>query len=174
MKMMATVGKLIANSTCRRTIHHWIEDGVKAVTKFAYKLPFDWHFCYCHTIDDHNNLPHSLPSIEESLITWCWECHVFLILATIKVNAFLCICYAKGMETFPSLVNFCRHLGWQMVLHPHLMELNTMTSSMCLWMVEMILLFHQGMLLSTKTVAGHALQNRGTSSACAQMDAAIG
>lgn len=38
-------------------------------------------------------------------------------------SSFLCIHHAKGKANFSTLVNFLRHLGWQMVLNPHLMEL---------------------------------------------------
>ena len=38
------------------------------VKKFNYKLPFDWYFCYRYAVDDHNNLRHTLPSIEDTLV----------------------------------------------------------------------------------------------------------
>ena len=62
--------------------------------KFKYKLPFDWHFCYRHTVDDHNNLRHSLPLIEDTWMTDQWECRVFAFILTIsEVNAFLILRY---------------------------------------------------------------------------------
>lgn len=125
MKMMVTGCNFIVNSTGRRTIYCWIEDGVETMKEFAYILPFDWHFRYHHAIDDHNNLCCSLPSIKESWITQHWECPVLsFILTIIKVNAFLCICHAKGKENFPSWVNFHRQLGWEMVLNPHLIQID--------------------------------------------------
>ena len=82
--------------------------------------PFDWHFWYRHTVDDHNNLRHQLPSIEDSWLTHRWETHVFsFILAITKVNAFQCLWYfnfSKGeLPGCPTLLTFCRRLAWHMI-----------------------------------------------------------
>ena len=65
------------------------ENGENVVKKFKYKLPFDWHFRYRHAVDDHNNLRHSLPSIEDTWVTYRWEFQVFYFISAIsEVNAF--------------------------------------------------------------------------------------
>ena len=61
LKMMVMGGKLVADDLCRATIHTWMEGRVEIVKEFVYALPFDCHFWYCHAVDGHNNLHHSLP-----------------------------------------------------------------------------------------------------------------
>ena len=56
MKMMATGGSLIVDDSCRSTSRCWIEGGDQARKEFTYTPPFDNHFQYRHTVDDHNNL----------------------------------------------------------------------------------------------------------------------
>jgi hypothetical protein len=90
MRMMATGGLLDANGSCRMASRRWNNGGVEVQRTFQYKCPFDWHFWCRHAVDDHNNLRHALPSIEDS---W-WETRVFsFILAITEVNAFLCLRY---------------------------------------------------------------------------------
>ena len=52
----------------------WKENGEDEVKNFKYKLPFGWHFCYRHAVDDHNNLRHAIPSIEDTRVTHMWQC----------------------------------------------------------------------------------------------------
>jgi len=42
----------------------FVEDGVEVLRTFQFPLPYDWHYKYRHAVDNHNNLRHSLPSIE--------------------------------------------------------------------------------------------------------------
>ena len=65
MRMMATGGALMSDASCRKTTRR--VDGT--IAKFAYTLPFNWHFRYCHEVDDHNNLRHAVPSLEETWLT---------------------------------------------------------------------------------------------------------
>ena len=69
MRMMATGGALLADESCRSTTRKWVEDGVETFAEFVYKRPFDWHFRFRHAVDDHNNLRHALPSIEDTWLT---------------------------------------------------------------------------------------------------------
>ena len=90
------------------------------VKKFKYKLPFDCHFRYCHAVDDHNNLSHALPSIEDTWVVYRLECQVFaLFLAISEVNAFLIlryfVCCGLRWEGRPTLLDFCRKLAWQLI-----------------------------------------------------------
>ena len=58
---MATGGRLLVEDACKETVIIWKENQEDAVKKFKYKLPFDFYFCSCHVVDDHNNLRHALP-----------------------------------------------------------------------------------------------------------------
>ena len=69
MKMMATGGPLIVNQSCEEQKCWFKEDGVDMTRIFQFPLPYDWHYKYRHTIDDHNNLHHSLPLVEGTIIT---------------------------------------------------------------------------------------------------------
>ena len=97
-----------------------MEGGIEVVHRFRYACPFDWHFRYRHTVDDHNNLHHCLPSVEDSWTTQRWEVRVFsFVLAISEVNAFLALRYftfAKGtIAGCPTLIVFRRRLAWQLI-----------------------------------------------------------
>ena len=52
-----------------------------------------------------------------------WELRVFaFVLGICEENAFLAIKYALGNDDMPTLLNFCRKLGWQLILNPDLAE----------------------------------------------------
>ena len=81
--------------------------------KIKYNLPFDWHFCSHHAVEDHNNLRNALPSIEDTWATDRWECRLFaFILAISELNAFLIIHYfvycELHWEGMPALLEFRR------------------------------------------------------------------
>ena len=83
---------------------------IEVVCQFRYACPFNWHFRYQHAVDDHNNLCHGLPSVEDSWTTQQWEIQVFLfVLAISEVNAFLALRYftfAKGtIPGCPTLID---------------------------------------------------------------------
>jgi hypothetical protein len=120
MRMMATGEPMSALESCKETVRKWMENGVEVVRRFRYACPFDWHFRYRHAVDDHNNLRHGLPSIEDSWTTHRWEVRVFtFILAITEVNAFLALRYftfANGsIPGCPSLLVFRRRLAWQLI-----------------------------------------------------------
>ena len=121
MRMMATGGPLAALDSCKMAKRRWRgEGGVDCSRTFQYTCPFDWHFRYRHAVDDHNNLRHALPSIEDSWVSQRWETRVFsFILAITEVNAFLCLRYftfGKGaIEGCPTLLRFRRRLAWEMI-----------------------------------------------------------
>ena len=90
------------------------------VKKFKYKLPFYWRFRYCHAVDDHNNLRHALPSIEDTWMTDRWECRVFAFILDIsEVNAFLILRYffycGLHQEGMPGILEFRRKLAWKII-----------------------------------------------------------
>ncbi len=83
--------------------------------KFKYTCPYEWHFSYLHVVDDHDNLRHATPAVEESWVTQRWECRVFsFILAISEINSFLALRYFEygnnTIEGCPLLIVFC-HLS---------------------------------------------------------------
>jgi hypothetical protein len=69
VKMMATGGSLMMDDSCHTASCRWIK-GVQKTQEFT---SFDNHFHYCHTVNDHNNLQHSLPSWEDAWVTQGWD-----------------------------------------------------------------------------------------------------
>ena len=69
MKLFATYGSLTVppNQTETVRIYKWLGENV--TTKFYYTEPFANHFLFRHAVDDHNNLQHSVPSIEGTWVT---------------------------------------------------------------------------------------------------------
>ena len=119
MSCMATGGRLLSDATCKIANRSWVEGGVNIVKSFAYALPFDWHFRYRHAVDDHNNLRHALPSIEDTWLTFRWELRVLaFILALCEVNSYLALKYfvfVEMMDNLPTLLEFRRKLAWQLI-----------------------------------------------------------
>ena len=72
MRMMANGGRLLVDDKFKETVRIWKENVEDVVKKFKYKLPFGWYFRYRHAVDNHNNLRHALPSIEDALMTHQW------------------------------------------------------------------------------------------------------
>jgi hypothetical protein len=66
MRMMATGGPNSADESCKTTTCTWKRGNEKISTTFQYPRPFDWHFRYWHAVDDHNNLRHALPLVEDT------------------------------------------------------------------------------------------------------------
>ena len=115
MRIMATGARLLKDETCKETVRRWKENGEDVVNKFKYNLPFDWNFRSRHAVDDHNNLRHTLPSIEDTWVTYWWECRVFTFNLDIsEVNEFLILRYfifcGLRQEGVPTLLKFCQKL----------------------------------------------------------------
>ncbi len=127
MKMMATGGKLLSYDTCHETSRTWKEAGVDVIKRFRYFFPYHWHFKYRHAVDDHNNLSHRLPSIEDTWKTIIWEHRVCsYILATTETNVFLMWRYfvkPSGSDNacdVTTILNLCRKLAWELTDNPFL------------------------------------------------------
>ena len=93
--------------------------------KFKYKLPFDWHFCSRHAVEDHNNLRNALPSIEDTWMTDRWECQLFAFIFSIsEVNEFLIlryfVYYGLRWEVIPMLLDFHRKLALNIINNIHI------------------------------------------------------
>ena len=129
MSCMATGGRLLSDATCKVATRSWVENGVNIVKSFAYALPFDWHFRYRHAVDDHNNLRHALPSIEDTWLTTRWELRVLaFVLALCEVNSYLALKYfvfAGVMDVMPTLLVFRRKLAWQLIKNRWVVDLET-------------------------------------------------
>ena len=91
MKMMATYGALNPYPGERDSKRYVTgSDGKKSTTTFKYTEPYSNHYGFRHTIDDHNNLRHQVPSIEGTWITQRWPIRVLGFLLVIsEVNAYL-------------------------------------------------------------------------------------
>jgi len=123
MKMMATGGPLILNDSCKMQRRTWTEAGLNIVKSFQFLLLYDWHYKYHHAVDNHNNLRHSLPSIEHTITMTCWEMCVFLfVLAVSEVNAFLAYSFFCRPDPVPTLQQFQHKLAWQLIKNRYLAQ----------------------------------------------------
>lgn len=65
-------------------------DGENRTVTFKYAEPFYNHYHYRHSVDDHNNLRHACPSIEETWQTHRWANRVFAFIISItETNTYL-------------------------------------------------------------------------------------
>ena len=77
----------------------WMENGVTKIVSFQYHEPFSLYFTYQHVVDNHNNLHHAVPSIEETWVTTRWALRVLqFLLAVTEVNMYLCMRYFVWVE----------------------------------------------------------------------------
>ena len=65
MKTM-TMYRSLAKDQAAPAVHKFLVGTVRAVLNFFYSIYFANHFCYRHEVDDHNNLRHKSPAIEET------------------------------------------------------------------------------------------------------------
>ncbi len=116
MKMMATGGVFFSEG-CKFVRRKW---GNGESASFSYTKPFDWHFCYRHVVDDHNNLHHSLPSIEDTWRMERWPVRVFsFILAITEVNIYLTKkFFTWDPEKVPTYLKFRRDFAWDLIDNP--------------------------------------------------------
>lgn len=123
MKIMGTAsGLLFADDREHRRT--WTEGGETKTATFQYAEPFYLHFKYRHAVDDHNNLRHAVPSLEETWVTTRWVLRVFqFLLAVTEVNMYLAHRFFvwDGTEKM-TLLEFRRALSWEMVNNPELVE----------------------------------------------------
>ena len=113
MKMMAMGGLLLPNESCVALKWVWMEDGVQCLCRYRFLAPYDWHYKFCHVVDDHNNLRHAILSIEHTITTMHWEICVFSFLLVVsEVNAYLAYWFFCKPDPFPTLQQFCHKLGW--------------------------------------------------------------
>ena len=95
MKIMTTYGGLTVKTGQRESKRVYMDkDGENTTKKFQYTEPFANHFDFRHIVDDHNNLRHQVPAIEEVWATHRWANRVFaFLLAVTEVNCYLAFRY---------------------------------------------------------------------------------
>ena len=120
MKIMTTYGTLNVENGQAETSRRLSDGNSK---KFKYTECFANHYKYRHGVDDHNNLRHKVPSIEDSWRTKRWAVRVFsFILAISEVNAFLAYRYFiwnKNLQPELTLIEFRRKLALQLIRNEH-------------------------------------------------------
>lgn len=86
--------------------------------------PFSLHFQYRHAVDDHNNLRHAVPSIEETWVTTRWALRVFqFVLAVTEVNIFLALrFFVLGGDKKMTLLEMRRKLAWELINNPDFVD----------------------------------------------------
>ena len=80
---------------------------------------FSNHFTYRHSIDDHNNLRHLSPALEETWVTHRWMNRVFsFILAVTEINTYLAMKFFVWVprdQKIPTLRDFRRTLALSLI-----------------------------------------------------------
>ena len=124
-KIMATYGSLEIDPTQKLTSRmETLPDGSKKKHEFRYSETFQNHMTYRHQIDDHNNLRHQQPSLEETWKTQTWENRVFgFLLAVSEVNAFKYFVHFvwKGKEKM-TLHKFRKELALALIYNEEVIE----------------------------------------------------
>eukprot|EP00804_Cyclotella_cryptica_P019867 CCRYP_017044-RA/>CCRYP_017044-RA protein AED:0.24 eAED:0.24 QI:0/-1/0/1/-1/0/1/0/190 len=123
MKIMGTASGLFSVDGRLHT-RTWKEASETKTASFHYPEPFFLHFKYRLTVDDHNNLRHAVPSIEETWITTRWVLRCFQnLLAVTEVNMYLAFQFIvwDGNERM-TLLEFRRMFAWEMINNPELVE----------------------------------------------------
>ena len=121
MKIMSTYGRLVVKSNQKESKRQWVDksSGETHKRSFHFTEPFSNHFDYRHIVDDHNNLRHQVPAIEESWATHGWATRVFqFILAITEVNCYLDFKYFvwKNSGKSMTLQEFRGELlGWALI-----------------------------------------------------------
>ena len=83
-------------------------------------MNFSYHFKYRHLVDDHNNLRHSTPTLEDTWKTNRWENRVFaFLLAITEVNVYLYLRWKIWRNltdgNMPTLHQFRKRLAYALI-----------------------------------------------------------
>ena len=126
MKMMTTYGALNPYSYERDSKRYLKDsDGNTTITTFKYTEPYSNHYRFRHSIDDHNNLRHQLPSIEGTWVTQRWPIRVLgFLLAISEVNTFLAFRHFiwHAEKEFLTLRTFRRRLALALIDNEYLID----------------------------------------------------
>ena len=118
MKIMSTYGGLLENDWQPESARTYKDlAGKTQNVSFRYKIPFSNHFDYRHVVDDHNNLRHQVPSLEQTWTTHRWAIRVFsFLLAVTEVNCYLAFRYfVWDEERRMDFMAFRSKLGWALI-----------------------------------------------------------
>ena len=123
MKLMATYGTLTVEQGEKESVRHFGEKSMK----FKYTKIFSYHFKYRHMVDDHNNLRHSTPTLEDTWKTHVWENRVFsFFLAITEVNLYCYLRYTiwknQTEETYPTLHQFRKRLAMALIENKYIVS----------------------------------------------------
>ena len=127
MKLMSTYGGLTMKPDQKKT-YRWYKGETPqsdaSVKTFKYPEPFANHYLYRHCVDDHNNLRHSVPSIEGTMVTHRWEFRVFsFLLAISEVNTYLAMKHFVWKDKeFHTLHQFRRKLALSLIHNEHIVQ----------------------------------------------------
>ena len=66
MKIMSTYAGLVAPHNPFEVNRHYVFNQQEVKASFKLQDPFANHYLYRHAVDDHNNVQHALPSIEDT------------------------------------------------------------------------------------------------------------
>ncbi len=118
MQIMA-MGGLFCTIFLKEVKSVWSDGGSEQTMSFQYTKPFELHFCYHHATDDHDNLCHTIPSIEGTWVTDCWPIRIYSYLLAIKeIYTYLALkhfFFNEDPNTLPKLLNFHCELAWQII-----------------------------------------------------------
>ncbi len=123
-KMMATGGELFSGNGCPEVSRTWKSEDETVWDVFCYTNPYHWNFKYLHVVDDHNNLHHAMPSLEDTWRTEHWPVKVFtFLLAVTEINIYLALKYFVWEKSdVPKLLDFQHTLGWELIYNPMLVD----------------------------------------------------
>lgn len=120
MKLMSTYGGLTVKPNQKKT-YRWFKGQTprsdSTVKTFKYPDLFANHYLFRHCVDDHNNLTHSVPSIEGTMIAHRWDFRVFcFLLAISEVNTYLVMKHFVWKDTeFKTLHQFRGKLALSLI-----------------------------------------------------------
>ncbi len=125
MIIMTTDGALSLEGAMEAcSCRFWTDGDWEKSTTFTYNKQFDYHFCFCHAVNNQNNLHHAIPSIEGTWTTHWWPICVFAFLMAVAENntSSYSTTSSKGQKT-PTLFLTCSIFvanwpgSWFTILH---------------------------------------------------------
>ena len=123
MKLMSTYAGLVDPFKRYEVNRHYVHEEKEIKSSFNLQEPFANHYLYRHAVDDHNNVRHSLPSIEDTWGTHRWPARVFsFILAISEVNTWLIFRHFIWKKDDMDLVSFRKKLAFALINNKYLGE----------------------------------------------------
>ena len=121
MKLMSTYAGLVDPFQRYEVNRHYVHEEKEIKSSFNLQEPFANHYLYRHAVDDHNNVQHSLPSIEDTWGTHRWPARVFSFLFAIsEVNTWLIFRHFIWEKDDMDLVSFRKKLAFALIENEYL------------------------------------------------------